>query len=911
MDTVKGKIGELHNFITDRSLWRRLVHKHWLHFASLMLGAGVTFVFLIVAYVFYHAPEALRDNWFLRRFDEFHVKTIDLKQQFRGPIAVRPDLALVAIDNESVSRVGRWPWSRDKIQTVVEELLKYGAKVVAMDIMFSENSNHDVLTWFEQAKKDSSTLNPKFKKFVEKSYKHFDMDSEFASFIKSKSNNIITAATYDYRRSTLFPYQENCYNFAFEMSTAYKIFEEQGFDFISADATYSNAQDLPIAVEEYLKKILQERLDNKKNQMLGSGFSNMESQLAALEDLNEYCGSWLVEEKDPFYKQFVELWENQTGSNKLESYKGAFLWPAIFPSGTWLHSTEMLAKSTRFTGFINIHPDLDGTIRRSQLVVRAGPFLLPSMALRAVMLNLGADGGQINQVQNPISPENKKTETIQFTKEGDSIFEVQPDEGGRLVINFSGRQFSYPHVTIHHMLDQQRKTIKVRQRVWDSERGRWVLDRDGRLYEKSEFLRGKTVIIGATAIGLYDLRVTPFDENMPGPEIHLNIMENLLNKSYFNKIPTEPLYMYVILILAGFVITGMTVFFPTYLSIFVLPVSVLSFLSIDYLWFFKSGTIVAVWLPVSLATINYLSVAVFDHFTADKTKKDLRKKFESYVSPAIVEEVLADPEKIKLGGSKVFMSVFFSDIRGFTTISEALTPERLSDLLNLYLTPMTDLVFLNNGTLDKYMGDAVMAFFGAPIKYDTHADAACRCALMSIAKLKELNAQLKEQEFPLLDIGIGINTGYMSVGNMGSQTVRNYTVMGDAVNLGSRLEGINKQYGTRIIISEYTVEQLKGDFKFREIDWVRVKGKKEPVRIFELVAEGEIPEDKVWLLETFTKAYNLYHLRQWEEAKKMFQNCLNIDADDKASALYISRCEKFIKDPPGDDWDGVFVMTTK
>ena len=261
---------------------------------------------------------------------------------------------------------------------------------------------------------------------------------------------------------------------------------------------------------------------------------------------------------------------------------------------------------------------------------------------------------------------------------------------------------------------------------------------------------------------------------------------------------------------------------------------------------------------------------------------------------------------------KMEMSVFFSDIRGFTTISEKLDPKALSDLLNHYLTPMTDIIFKNSGTLDKYMGDAIMAFFGAPVPSDRHAAQACIAALDQIDKLKDLQKIYKEQGLPMIDIGIGINTGEMSVGNMGSETVRNYTVMGDSVNLGSRLEGINKQYGTRIIISEFTQAQISADeFLFREIDWVKVKGKTEPVRIFELMAHGESPQAVRDRVTRFNSGFAYYHDQKWQEAIDSFNAALSFDPSDQTSQLYVDRCRNYLKTPPGERWDGVFTMTTK
>ena len=276
-----------------------------------------------------------------------------------------------------------------------------------------------------------------------------------------------------------------------------------------------------------------------------------------------------------------------------------------------------------------------------------------------------------------------------------------------------------------------------------------------------------------------------------------------------------------------------------------------------------------------------------------------------------MDELLKDAENLKLGGRRERMTAFFSDVRGFTTISEKLAPEELSRVLNLYLTPMTEIVFQNSGTLDKYMGDAIMAFFGAPVKDPLHAHHACRCALKSMVKLAEIQKDFAAQGLPMIDIGIGINTGDMSVGNMGSNIVQNYTVMGDAVNLASRLEGINKEYGTKIVISEFTYKDIKDTFTAREIDRVRVKGKLEPVKIFELVCEGEPKIEIAKYLSEFNAGYELYQSKKFAEALAFFKHSLILSQNDPVSELYIERCTDYIETPPVENWDGVFVMKTK
>ncbi|RYZ65230.1 MAG: adenylate/guanylate cyclase domain-containing protein, partial [Proteobacteria bacterium] len=361
---------------------------------------------------------------------------------------------------------------------------------------------------------------------------------------------------------------------------------------------------------------------------------------------------------------------------------------------------------------------------------------------------------------------------------------------------------------------------------------------------KQKFLKDKVLFFGVTAIGVFDLRVTPFDGNFPGVETHANALSNLFIErarnlgakvdpsapGFLRTSPHEETIMGLVLIVLGFVFSGFIAYYGSIAGLFIALGTIGAVYFFDKYYFFQEGIVVASLFPMALVILQFVTLTFYKYFTEEKTKRELKTTFEKYVSPAIVNEVLADPENVELGGKKVNLTVMFSDVRGFTTISEKLDPRELSDLLNSYLTPMTNLVFANRGTLDKYMGDAIMAFWGAPVHFPDHAVHAARCALQMLEKLKILQAEYRAKGLPEIDIGIGLNTGEMSVGNMGSDTVRSYTVMGDAVNLGSRLEGINKTYGTRIIISEFTYLEVKKHFICREIDWVTVKGKNIPVR---------------------------------------------------------------------------------
>ncbi len=588
----------------------------------------------------------------------------------------------------------------------------------------------------------------------------------------------------------------------------------------------------------------------------------------------------------------------------------------------WWVNIPILAQATQRTGHFNSIPDHDASIRRHMLVVRKGNNYQPSLALQAFLLDQGY------KAVVRLSPERTKGE-IKGVKSfaivdsnGETVMTVPTDERGHLMINYSGPRFMFPHVSAAEILNE-RPTMRIYRRAWNEKSGRWEVSTNTEV-SKADFLKDKILVLGATAIGIYDLRVTPFEENYPGVETHANVLSNLLveqarrsggvnanGAGFLRAHPREAELTWVVLLGIGTALSALLSYFGSIAGLGITALFMGGVYAIDRFVFFKNGIVTTVVFPILEIGGLFLALTFYKYFTEERKKRELKGTFEKYVSPAIVAEVLKDPENIELGGKKMNLTVMFSDVRGFTTISEKLDPRELTNLLNSYLTPMTDLVFRNKGTLDKYMGDAIMAFWGAPIPFPDHAQHACRCALQMLEKLKELQADYRAKGLPEIDIGIGLNTGEMSVGNMGSETVRNYTVMGDAVNLGSRLEGINKEYGTRIIISEFTYEAIKDSFTAREVDWVRVKGKAQPVRIYELISEGPPPAEIDAALKHFAAGFALYHERKFKEAIERFQEALSHRPEDTPSKVYIKRCESYLEEPPPADWDGVYIMKSK
>ncbi len=524
------------------------------------------------------------------------------------------------------------------------------------------------------------------------------------------------------------------------------------------------------------------------------------------------------------------------------------------------------------SGYFNAFPDSDGTLRWSPLVIKfQNDYYLPlslSLLLQYLdwpMLTLKTAGYGVEGV-----------------KIGD--IDIPTDESGRMLINYLGPAQTFLHYSISDIIN-------------------------GRL--SPDNFKNKIVIVGATAIGIYDMRVTPFSAVYPGVEIHANVIDNILHRNFLRQsIFTSFLDVCAIIVfglMVGIVIPRVNAVRGVVLSLLI----VTAFIVINTFIFSHFNVWLNIIYPALTMITIYLGITVYRYITEEREKKKIRGAFQYYLTASVINEMLKDPSKLKLGGDKKDLTVLFSDIRGFTTISEKITPEELVHLLNEYLTAMTNVVFKYDGLLDKYIGDAVMAVFGAPLDQPDHALRACRTALGMMEELKKLQKKWAEEGKPVLDIGIGINSGDMVVGNMGSDMRFDYTVVGDMVNLGSRLEGINKEYGTNIVISEYTYNDVKDVFFCRELDSVIVKGKKLPVKIYELLDEGKDSEKWGKTVGLFEEGLLKYKQGLWDEAIASFRKCTGVKPDDAPSKLYINRCEELKKNPPAGTWDGVFTMTRK
>ncbi len=412
---------------------------------------------------------------------------------------------------------------------------------------------------------------------------------------------------------------------------------------------------------------------------------------------------------------------------------------------------------------------------------------------------------------------------------------------------------------------------------------------------------GKIILIGATAPDLRDTYLTPVSsKQMSGVEIHANILQTLVSGDYLNQ--QSPLSVILIIFILSF-FTGVILYrlrmrFATPI-VFVAGIAYVFTAAI----IFDSGIIMNILYPLLALSIGYVAHVTAFYVFESKQRRLVTNIFGKYVSAEVAAEILKHgTEDLALKGEKREITILFSDIRGFTSISEKLSPEELLQFLNKFLSSMTDVIVEKRGIVDKYIGDAIMAFWGAPLKEERHAELACEAALRMKNKLEEI--------MPDVNIGTGINTGDAIVGNMGSAQRLNYTAIGDAVNTASRIEGLNKEYGTSIIIGESTHDQIKHIFVCRKLDLIRVKGKEKSINIYELVGKKEDIDNKTRkFIEHFHKGLDFYNQKKWSLAIAEFKKALKIKHD-KASEVFIERCIKLKKTPP-KDWDGVFTMKTK
>lgn len=722
-------------------------------------------------------------------------------KHFRGPEKPKNKIVIAAIDSESIESIGRWPWHRDATAYLVEKIFDAGAKVVGLDMVFSERDQR--------------------------------VPDELAELLRSKGmgNVIRNFETDDLMEATIARHRDQLV-----LGWTTESVCQPG---------YYSFENCPVTAPEAI-------------QYHPKGFSKFG------------------------FREFIK-------PKKFDPQKTPLMSLVNFIPN--LPRFEIMAKHS---GTFNAYPDPDGYIRRTALFLMADGKPYPTLALE--MARVGKKEDLSLELDQGL-----KVKKLQFLK---SKKEIPVTPLGTMSINFRGPSFTFPHVSaIELMSDAQKIHIGPNRELAS---------------DKFSLLKDAYVIIGVTALGVHDMRAFPFDSNTAGVEGHANILDNLLSMDPLIPVTSGTGYIWIfLLMIAGALLFG---YFTEKLES--VPALILFATTIGGLGFFDVKVLFenninwnTSFLYIELLSIFILTVAA-KYILEEKDKKFIKSAFGKYVSPAMVDSIVNDPSKLSLGGEKRDLTILFSDIRGFTTLSEKMDAKHLSRFLNDYLGDMTDIIFQYKGTLDKFIGDAIMAFWGAPISQKEHGSNCCWAAIKMMKKLEEKREFFLKEYGVDVQIGIGINTGQVSVGNMGSEKNFNYTVIGDHVNLASRLEGLTKYYSSAIVTTRFTLDQMKNSGAeippHRTLDHVKVKGKKEAVEIVQILDQDLSPEG----LQLFEKGRELYFNQQWDQAIETFRAAKeklsnSTGTTDGPSQMYIERCEVFKKQPPDANWDGSWQMTSK
>jgi len=535
-------------------------------------------------------------------------------------------------------------------------------------------------------------------------------------------------------------------------------------------------------------------------------------------------------------------------------------------------------------GLFSINPEHDGIVRRVPVVMDAQDSLVPSLTME--MLRVVSRAGAIL-----IATDQAGIRSVAVPR-----LEVPTDKNGQFWVHFN-RHDPARYVSAADVLN-----------------GRAPADR----------FRGRLVLVGTSAVGLLDIKTTPVEPAMPGVEVHAEILENVLTKSLLS----SPGYAIGAEIIAA-VVFGLAIIIaapmlPAAIVVALGAILIAGLIGISWYFFVAHHLLIDFTYPLISCWLIYLVLTFVNYFREQQQRQQIRSAFGFYLSPPLVEQLARSPEKLVLGGEERRMTILFSDVRGFTTISEHYKddPQGLTQLMNRFLTPLTNAIIERKGTIDKYIGDAIMAFWNAPVDDDEHEANACDAALEMLARAEVLNGELKREAeasggvYMPLRIGIGLNSGPCVVGNMGSDFRFNYSVLGDTVNLASRLESRTKDYRLSLVIGSRTAERAKEKFATMEIDLIQVKGKKQPEVVFTVLGRAELADDPRCseLREINTQMLAAYRKQQWDEAGRLIERCRKVAGNfgvDGLYEMYLERIAVYRAEPPPADWTGVYEAESK
>ena len=539
--------------------------------------------------------------------------------------------------------------------------------------------------------------------------------------------------------------------------------------------------------------------------------------------------------------------------------------------------------SAASAGHFNPLVDFDGVVRRVPMIVEYGGAYYESLSLAVVRTVLGSPKLLPGYATAGNDKDYVGLEWLDISLPQGSL-RIPVDNEVSTLVPYRGGRGAFKYISVTDVL-------KERTPLAD--------------------LQNKIILVGTSAPGLMDMRSTPVDETFPGVEIHANMISGILSQSIKSSPPYVMGAEVLVLLIVGVALSFLLPLLSPIQDTLITAAALLATVVINgALWQYGN-----IGLPLAGGLMMIFALFAlnmsYGYFVETRTKRQITNLFGQYVPKEVVSELSERPEQVSMEGDSREMTILFSDVRGFTTISEGLDPKELSLLMNEFLTPLSRVVYKHRGTIDKYMGDCIMAFWGAPLPDAAHPHNAIVAGMEMLKALEALQPHFKERGWPPIHIGVGINSGRVSVGNMGSDVRVAYTVMGDAVNLASRLEGITKEYGVGIVVGENTKEAAP-EFVYRELDMVRVKGKEKPVAIFQpLGLLGQVEKEVLEEMKLFNQALRSYRKQDWDQAELQLFNLQKMSPQTKLYQVYAERIVYFRNTPPGADWDGVFVFKTK
>ena len=726
-----------------------------------------------------HAVGALRLD-VLQRLDDI---IYDARLRVTMPKTVDERIVIVDIDEKSLAEFGRWPWGRNKLATLVDELfVKHQVALLGFDVVFAESDESSGLKRLQELAQNELRDQPAFADKLVQLQAGLDYDAAFAQAIKN--------------RPVVMGY------------------------YLTSDRDGRVSGLLPNPVMDTA-------------QLLGRPIK---------------FTSW-----------------NGYGAN-----------------------IEALAKAAPLAGFFNSITEGDGVVRSIPLLAEHKGSYYESLSMAIFRLLAGLPNVEPGFPKEKFLSRNYQGLESILLKKGTTTLAIPVDDRVATLVPFRGpggaSGGSFRYVSAADVLAN---------RV------------DGGV------LNGKIILLGTTAPGLLDLRVTPVGETYPGVEVHANVISGFLDGQIFVKPDYAIGFEVVILILSGLVLALLLPLLSAPKAV-VLSVAVVGALIGLNFWLYLGYGLV---LPLASALVTAVTAFAlnmsYGYFVESKSKRQLANLFGTYVPPELVDEMVKDAGTYSMKATTKELTVMFCDMRGFTQMSETMEPTRLQALLNTVFSRLTDQIRSNRGTIDKYMGDCVMAFWGAPVDTPDHASLAVKTALEMATAIRLLNQEHRAKGLPEIGIGIGLNTGTMCVGDMGSDTRRSYTVIGDSVNLGSRLEGLSKTYGVDIVVSEATRKQA-GEFAWQELDKVRVKGKDKAVSIFWPQAVlGPSESDKASELKTWAQLLKAYRMQDWDQCDVQILNLQRLNAKKYLYQLYAERVASMRLLSFDPEWDGATNFQTK